>query len=81
MDALSNNSTLRADAIELWDSGSSTYKGLQELVLGIPPDSMNTLERVAAAIGNDPSYFQTIAAGLDSKASLVYTNSELRNRS
>ena len=38
---------------------------------------MDTLEKVANAIGNDPAYFQSIAAGLDSKASIAYTNSEL----
>ena len=77
MDALSNSSTLRADVIELWDATASRYVGIQELLIGIPPGDMDTLEKVANAIGNDPTYFQSIAAGLDSKASLAYTNSEL----
>ena len=70
MDALSNSSTIRADAIELWDASSAEHVGIQQLVLGIPPASMNTLEKLAAAIGNDPEYFETIAVGLDSKADL-----------
>ncbi len=42
---------------------------------------MDTLEKVANAIGNDPGYFQTIAAGLDTKANIAYTNSELLKKS
>ena len=42
---------------------------------------MDTLEKVANAIGNDPGYFQTTAAGLDTKASIAYTNSELLKKS
>ena len=80
MDALSNSSTIRADTIEICDSDSSTYKGIQQLVLGIPPASMNTLEKLAAAIGNDPEYFETVAAGLDSKADLALTTSELAGK-
>ncbi len=77
MDALSNSSTLRADTLELWDAPTSRYVGIQQLMIGIPPGDMDTLEKVANAIGNDPGYFETIAAGLDSKASLAYTNSKL----
>ncbi len=81
MDALSNSSTLRADTIELWDAAASRYVGIQELLIGIPPSDMNTMEKVAGALGNDPGYFETIAAGLDAKASLAYTNSELLKKS
>ena len=56
------------------------YLGIQEMVLGIPPASMDTLEKVAAALGNDPSYFETIAAGLDSKANLSLVTSGLAGK-
>ena len=80
MDPLSNSSTLRADAVEVWDSNTNTYKEIQELIVGIPPSSMNTLELVAAAIGDDPNYFQTISEGLASKADLELTTSELAGK-
>ena len=54
MDPLSNLTSIRADVIELWDATTKKYLGIQELVLGIPPASMDTLEKVAAALGNDP---------------------------
>ena len=41
---------------------------------------MDTLEKVAAALGNDPTYFETIAAGLDSKASLSLVTSGLAGK-
>ena len=77
MDPLSNLTSIRADSIEIWDKTAASYKGIQELVLGIPPASMNTLELVASAIGNDEDYFNTVAAGLQAKADLTYTNSAL----
>ena len=80
MDPLSNLTSIRGDVIELWDAATKKYVGIQELVLGIPPSSLDTLEKVASAIGNDPDYFDTIAAGLDSKADLEFTNSELADK-
>jgi hypothetical protein len=80
MDPLSNLTSIRGDVIELWNAPAKKYLGIQELVLGIPPASMNTLEKVAAAIGNDPDYFETIAAGLDSKADLSFVNEELADK-
>ena len=80
MDPLSNLTSIRADVIELWDAPAKKYLGIQEMVLGIPPASMDTLEKVAAATGNDPAYFETIAAGLDSKANLSLVTSGLAGK-
>ncbi len=80
MDALSNLTNIRADSMELWDEGTASYIGVQELVLGLPPASMNTLELVAAALGNDPGYFETVGAGLAAKADLAFTTSELTSK-
>ena len=70
MDALSNSSTIRADAIEVWDSNSSTYKGIQELIVGLPPSTLSSIELLAGAIDNDPNYFATVASGLTAKSDL-----------
>ena len=80
MDPLSNLTSIRGDVIELWDAPAKKYLGIQELIIGIPPASMNTLEKVADAIGNDPDYFGTIAAGLESKADLYLVNSGLAGK-
>ena len=80
MDPLSNLTSIRGDVIELWDAAGQTYVGIQELVLGVPPASMSTLEKVAYKIGNDPDQIQTIAAGLDSKADLSFATNELAGK-
>ena len=80
MDALSNSSTLRADAVEVWDSNTNTYKEIQELIVGLPPSTLNSIELLAGAIGNDPNYFETVASGLTAKSDLAYVNSELTTR-
>ncbi len=64
MDPLSNSTNVRADTVELWDEGSASYKGIREFISGIPPETLNTLERLAEAIGNDSTFYETIAGDL-----------------
>ena len=80
MDALSNLHSIRADVIEVWDPVSLQYKTIQETILGLPPATLNNLELIAGAIGNDPGYFTTVAEGLESKADLAFTTSELQGK-
>ena len=53
MDALSNLNSIRADVIEVWDPVTLQYKTIQETIVGLPPSTLNNLELIAAAIGND----------------------------
>ena len=80
MDALSNLNSIRADVIEVWDPVALQYKTIQETIVGLPPSTLNNLELLAGAIGNDPGYFETVAECLESKADLAFTTSELEGK-
>ncbi len=80
MDALSNLHSIRADVIEVWDPVALRYKTIQETIVGLPPSTLNSIELVAAAIGNDADYFTSVAEGLDAKAESSYVDSELAAR-
>ena len=36
-------------------------------ITGLPPETMNSLEKIASAMDNDPDFFQTVANGLEAK--------------
>ena len=84
MDALSNLSAIRADVIEVWDSRTLTYRPIQDTIqqsiVGLAPAQLNSIELVAAAIGNDAGFFSTIAEGLDVKAEIAYVDAQLALR-
>mgnify|MGYP000143520676 CR=1 FL=1 len=80
MDPLGNTTSVRADVIELWDPIGLRYKTIQETIVGLPPATLSSIELLAGAIGNDPGYFNTVAEGLDSKASTAELASELTTR-
>ncbi len=60
MNALSNLSSIRADVIEVWDTRTLTYRpiqdSIQQSIVGLAPSTLNSIELVAAAIGNDPGF-------------------------
>ncbi len=84
MDALSNLSAIRADVIEVWDSRTASYRPIQDTIqqsiVGLAPAQLNSIELVAAAIGNDAGFFSTIAEGLDVKAEIAYVDAQLAAR-
>ncbi len=80
MDALSNLNSIRADVIEVWDAGSLSYKTIQETIVGLPPSTLNSIELLASAIGNDPGFFEAVATGLAAKADTSSVESELATR-
>ena len=43
MDASTNLTSIQADVIEIWDPTTSSYRGIQELTLGLPPLLLTTL--------------------------------------
>ncbi len=73
MDALSNLNSIRADVIEVWDAESLRYKTIQETIVGLPPSTLNSIELLAGAIGNDPGFFTAVAAGLSHVDSQIST--------
>ncbi len=80
MDALSNLHSIRADVIEVWDPGSLSYKTIQETIVGLPPATLNSIELLASAIGNDPGFFEAVSTGLAAKADVSSVDSELATR-
>ena len=80
MDALSNLNSIRADVIEVWDAGSLSYKTIQETIVGLPPATLNSIELLASAIGNDPGFFEAVSTGLAAKADTSSVESELASR-
>ena len=65
---LTNSNSIRADKVEVWNPLKRKYQSIQESVVGLAPDDLNSIELLAQAIGNDPNYFDTVAAGLSAKA-------------
>ena len=39
-------------------------------IIGLPPDTLNTLQELANAIGNDPNFFQYVRDQLDLKRNI-----------
>ena len=74
---MSNLTTLRADSLELWDDQAASYVSVLELVTGFPPTTMNTLELLAQALGNDPEFFESVSTNLETKANQGYVDAEL----
>ncbi len=44
--------------------------------MGLPPASLNTIEKLSSAISNDPNYFQTITTSTNAKAPAATTYSK-----
>ena len=65
---LTNSDSIRADSVEVWNPLKRKYQTIQESVVGLAPEDLNSIELLAQAIGNDPNYFDTVAAGLSAKA-------------
>ena len=51
---------------------------MQSSVVGLPPSTLNTLEKLSAAISNDPNYFTTTTSAINAKAnqSNTYTKAQ-----
>ena len=52
---------------------------VQSSVVGLPPSTLNTIEKLSAAISNDPNYFATMQAAVNAKAnaSTTYSKTEV----
>ena len=64
---VNNTERIIADSIFLIDNDNLTdirslflYRTEAANIVGIPPDTLNTLQEIADAINNDPNFFQTI---------------------
>ena len=46
-------------------------------IVGLPPTTLNTLEKIGASIDNDPNFFANNQSSLNQKSDLTYVNGEL----
>ena len=82
MDTTSNTSSIQADSFLVWDPVSNTYVNLQSSIVGLAPETLNTLNELAIAVGGNPNFasdLQATTTGLQTQvntkadASTTYT--------
>ena len=49
----------------------STVNTMLSSVVGIPPDTLNSLQKVSTALNNDPIFFTSISGKLDDKQDAI----------
>ena len=49
----------------------STVNTMLSSVVGIPPDTLNSLQKVSTALNNDPNFFTSISGKLDDKQDTI----------
>ena len=70
--SLTNRDDIIANSYSLITSNGSVVNlldAVQSSIVGLPPASLNTIEKLSAAISNDPNYFTTIETAINAKAS------------
>ena len=80
--SLTNRDDIIANSYSLITSNGSVVDlldAVKDSVVGVPPSSLNTLEKLSAAISNDPNYFSTMQAAVNAKASqsTTYTKDDV----
>ncbi len=52
---------------------------MQDSIVGLPPASLTAIEKLSAAVSNEPDYFQTLQTTVSAKASQsnTYTKDEV----
>ena len=80
--SLTNRDDIIANSYSLITSNGSVVDlldAVQGSIVGLPPASLNTIEKLSAAISNDPNYFQTMQTTVNAKASqnTTYTKDEV----
>ena len=77
--SLTNRDDRIANSFSLITSNGSVVNVLdvvQSSVVGLPPSSLNTIEKLSAAIANDPNYLTTINTSINTKAPAATTYSK-----
>ena len=74
--SLTNRDDIIANSYRLITSTGSVVdliEAVQSSVVGLPPASLNTIEKLSAAISNDPNYFTTMQTAINAKANSITT--------
>ena len=68
--SLTNRDDIIANSFSIITANGSVVDildAIQGSVVGLPPESLNTIEKLSAAISNDPNYFQTMSTNISAK--------------
>ena len=85
---INNTERIIADSIFLIDNNDLIdirslflYRTEASEIVGIPPDTLNTLQEIAEAINNDPNFFQTIDNKINLKRNITdsYSKTDVNN--
>ena len=78
--SLTNSEDIIANSVSIINSKGQLVDLIQllgETFIGLPPDTLDTLEKIATAIDNDPAFLTTVRALLDTKAEKTITYTKL----
>jgi hypothetical protein len=70
--SLTNRDDTIANSYSLITSNGSVVDILDAVpgsIVGLPPSSLNTIQKLSSAISNDPNYFETMQTSVNAKAS------------
>jgi len=79
--SLSNSKDIVANSISVI-KGNKIIDVLETVdsVKGLAPDTLDSLEKLATALNNNPTYYTSVSNALDGKASTNYVNTELAKK-
>ena len=70
--SLTNRDDIIANSYSLITSNGSVVDlldAVQSSIVGVPPATLNTIEKLSNAISNDPNYFTTMQTAVNAKVS------------
>ncbi len=70
--SLTDRDDIIANSYSLITSNGSVVDlldAVQDLIVDLPPASLTAIEKLSAAVSNDPNYFQTLQTSVNAKAS------------
>ena len=70
-EATTNLTTIEADSVKTWDPVVKRYVDLRDSVVGLAPETLDTLEKIAASIGDDPDYAAYVDGELATKRDIT----------
>ena len=81
MVSLSNSKDIIANSISVI-KGNQVIDVLDTLnaVQGLAPETLNSLEKLANALDNNPTFYANVAQAIDQKADTTYVNTQLNNK-
>ena len=79
--SLSNSKDIIADSISIV-KGNQVIDVLDTInaVQGLAPETVNSLEQLANALDNNPTFYSNVAQAIEQKADTTYVNSQLSTK-